>query len=60
MNNDFKVNDFVYYYDKEGGTVPSKVLRVTNKFLIITTNDGQRRVIKSKCQLQSDWYKERV
>lgn len=57
MKRNYQVGDFVFYYDKDGATIPGRVLKVTKEKLKITVdNISSLYVSKSKCILQEDHF----
>ncbi|HQZ44287.1 MAG TPA: hypothetical protein PK735_15465 [Flavobacteriales bacterium] len=56
----FKTGDYVFYHNKELGSLPCKVTKVYDSGLIAVTVSGPNRkvVSASKCQLQEEWAKE--
>lgn len=57
-----KKGDYIYYFTKEGGTMPATVEKVNKKTLTIKGDfvGGRetRNVSINNCQLQSEWLKE--
>ncbi len=57
-----KKGDFIYYYSKESGMIPAKILKVNKKTFTIEGDfpDGERiaNVKQNNCILQFDWLKE--
>lgn len=61
-----KANDFIFYFNKDQGSVPAKVISV-NKRTGRAKIDGNfhetpnvRTVKIDNCQLQSEWLEEQV
>jgi (p)ppGpp synthase/HD superfamily hydrolase len=54
--------DFIYYYSKENGMIPAKIIKVNDKTFKIggdfPKGSTVRIVKKDNCILQSDWLKE--
>lgn len=53
METPFKPRQYIFYYSKEHGTIPGKVITVYNKLLKVNFNGYVANVHKSKCVLQS-------